>query len=63
MQSRAMMAKARFGMLCMAPMTDYVLVEHPVKGGEPTFSLQLVRREGTRSYTIPIGTIFTDSVE
>lgn len=57
------MAKARFGMLCMAPMTDYVLVEHPVKGGEPTFSLQLVRREGTRSYTIPIGTIFTDSVE
>lgn len=63
MSSGQMRAKARFGLLCAAETTDFMLVEHMTKDG-PTYSLQILQRTPDgKQQAIPIGTIFSEGDE
>lgn len=59
MQSREMNAKARFAMLIDALPKNLILVQHVRKDKEDTFSLQVVRSEGNRQWSVPIAEIYT----
>jgi len=54
-----MIAKARFAMLVDALPQNLILVQHVRKGKEDTFSLQVVRNDGNRQWSIPIAELYT----
>lgn len=58
MQSREVIAKARFAMLIEALPRNLVLVQHVRKDGDK-FSLQVVRDDGKRQWNVPIAEIYT----
>lgn len=60
MQSREVIAKARFAMLVNAHPHDLVLIAH-TGAEQTTYSLQVLRRDAEgKQWTVPVGELYTD---